>query len=343
LASVTEKLEKALRAPYEKQVYYIASTEVPLLRETAGEILLALEGAQGENTPTRLDGPAPDLDGVVASAGAISFFGTPRIVELREISPAAMRDKDVEELAALFGQLQNAVLVVTCLYKDKKTAASKKAKLLLAAAQEAGFALELPKPGRKENVSAIAARAKVMGTQFAPGAAEALLERVGEDRVLLMNEVEKLAAFAGYAAIDRQTVELYSVHSVEADVFQLAGLVCGGRAAAAQAKLAALLALRYDPLAVAAALSGSFVDMYRVRVGAGAGQPLSAVTRAFGYTGEYRLQMARENAARYSTEGLRQAVLCLAELDRQLKSSALSDKSVLLQAAVGGLMLLGQR
>ncbi len=325
-------------------VYYLASAEEALLREAGAEARRALLAGEAEAEATRVAGPAPDMGEVVAAAGAISFFGTRRVVELWQISPSAMADKDAAELAALFGEVENAVLLVTSLYKDKKAADSKKAKMLFAAAAKAGFAQELARPTRRQNLDFLAAKAAALGASFAPGAAEALLERAGEDRPLLENETAKLAAMAGYGQISRESVEKYAAHNVEADVFALSRAITSGRKAESYQKLAELLELRHEPTAIAAALAGSYVDMYRTRVGAEANKPAADVFKDMNCTGSpYRLQKARENARRYSTPALRQCILCLAGLDRRLKSSALPDKSILLQAAVGQLLRLGER
>lgn len=101
------------------------------------------------------------------------------------------------------------------------------------------------------------------------------------------------------------------------------------------------LGLKHEPIAIAAALAGTYVDMLRVRVGIEAKKNIGAIFKDMGYKGsDYRLQKARDNAKSYSTPRLQRCVLALARLDRQLKSSALPDKGILLQATVGELLLL---
>ncbi|MDL2294885.1 DNA polymerase III subunit delta [Ruminococcaceae bacterium OttesenSCG-928-D13] len=341
----TDKLEQLLAGPLEAPVYYLASTEQDLLREAAARLRRALLAAGGtEDEATRIDGPSPDIGEVVAAAGAVSFFGTRRVVELWEIAPSSIGDKDAAELGELFGEVSSAVLVVSALYKDKKTATSKKAKLLFDAAATAGVALELEKPSRRDNLEFIHAAAQAVGASFAPGAAEALLEAAGESRPLLENETAKLAAICGYGAITKAAVEQYGVHNIEADVFELARAITGGQKAAAFGKLNQLLGLRHEPIAIAAALAGTYVDMLRVSAGVAAKKNVSVIFKEMGYKGnDYRLKKALENARAYTPAGLEGCVRCLAGLDRQLKSSALPDKSILLQAAVGELILLRGR
>lgn len=344
MAANNAKLNNALKSPFDTPVYYFAGYDETLLRQAANAVLKALDAAGADGETTRIDGPTPDIGEIIAAAGAISFFGTPRVVYIREASPSAIKDKDADELVEIFGQLENAVLVVTALYKDKRTASSKKAKAIFAAAEKSGVAMEVTPPTRRENLDFINQTAHGLGAAFAPGAAEALLERAGEERALLKSETEKLAAFSGYGEITHELVAKYATHNVEADVFELARLITAGRRSAAQKKLADLLALKHEPIAIAAALSGTYVDMYRVRAGEKARRATSAIFKEMGYKGnDYRLKKAGENARRYSTRQLEAAVILLAGLDRELKSSALPDKSILLEAAVSQLIIIGEK
>ncbi len=339
-----DKLQTRLENPFETPVYYFASIKEELVLEQSRVVLKRLAEKSADPEVTRIDGPVPDFGLAIAAAGAISFFGTPRIVELRLVSPSTMTEKDIEELSGLFGMLENAVMVISAVYKDKKTATSKKAKALFAAAQKAGFAVELAEPGRRENLDFIAKAADEIGAEFEAGAAEALLENAGADRALLQSETAKLAALSGYGIISKQIVNQYSVRNIEADVFELARYITGKRRADAFNKLNQLLLLRNEPIAIAAALAGTYIDMYRVRCGAEERVSVPVVFEQMGYKGsDYRLQKAKENGARYSVRQLENAVLTLAELDGALKSSALPDKSILLETAVAELLQMGER
>lgn len=343
MSSLKDKLKNALKNPLETSVYYFASTESALLAEYVFYVANALQAETGEDV-TRVDGPVPNIGDAISAAGAISFFGTPRLVVMMNVSPTTMNEKDVDELVELFGMLENAIVIVGALYKDKKTASNKKAKKLLQAAEKNGIAAELVKPGRRENLAYINEIAQNTGAVFDTGAADALLDSVGDDHVLLQNEVEKLAAICGYGTISRQVVATYSIPNMEADVFELSRYITGRRKTIAFEKLHLLLEQRQEPIAIAAVLAGTYVDMYRVRAAAEQGKSTTVAFEEMGYKGSpYRLQKAKENATKYSMEQLEDAVLCLADLDAALKSSALSDKSILLEAAVGELLHIGER
>lgn len=339
MAQSKPKLADKLAQPFGTSVYYFCSTEVEPLRAAAQKVSKALLSHPDGADTTRLDGPGIDFGAVIEAAGSLSFFGTPRVIELREIVVSSLSDKDAAELATLFADVQNAVFLITVLHKDKRTAGSKKSKLLFDAAAKAGYAEELQKPTRQQNIAYIGKVAQHLGAQFAPGAEEVLLDRAGEDRPLLANETQKLAAISGYTQISIDMVNEYATDNTEADVFQLARAITARQRREAYARLDKLLVQKHEPIAIAAALSGTFVDMYRVRCGAEIGLAPAAVGADLGYTGSpYRLQKAKENAARYTTAELETCLLELGELDAALKSSPLPDKSVLLTTTIARLM-----
>ena len=142
-----QNLKKALEQPLRHGVYYYYSTEEYLVRSYAAKTLALLANQEDDAEVTRVEGPAPSIEEAVAAAGTISFFGTKRIVELPMLEPSAMNEADVGALCDLMQSLENAVLVMSTVFKDDKAKLSKKAKQLIGAAEKAGLTAELVKPG----------------------------------------------------------------------------------------------------------------------------------------------------------------------------------------------------
>lgn len=145
-----QNLKKALEQPLRHGVYYYYSTEEYLVRSYAAKTLALLAKQEDDAEVTRVEGPAPSIEEAVAAAGTISFFGTKRIVELPMLEPSAMNEADVGALCDLMQSLENAVLVMSTVFKDDKAKLSKKAKQLIGAAEKAGLTAELVKPGPQD-------------------------------------------------------------------------------------------------------------------------------------------------------------------------------------------------
>ena len=328
----------ALARAEETGVFYFYSTEEYQVRRWAAQTVQAL-GADAD--VTRVDGPAPDIGSVVMAVGTISMFGTRRVVELPQVEPSAMNDADVAALCDLMESAQNAVLVMTTVFKDDKAAKTKKAKQLIDAARRCGFAAACTPPPAADARRFLRVRAAALGAQLEPEAAALMQERCGTDLFLLDSEVSKLAAACGYGVITPQLVGQMSTWNIEASVFDLAGLVQRRERAAALQKLGQLLDLQNDPIAITAALAGTFVDMYRAKCGAAAHRDSTAVHKDFGYRGsDWRLRKASREAARYTRAQLEQMLDILLRLDAQLKRSP-ADKAVLLQTALCEMMQIG--
>ncbi len=312
-----QNLKKALEQPLRHGVYYYYSTEEYLVRSYAAKTLALLAKQEDDAEVTRVEGPAPSIEEAVAAAGTISFFGTKRIVELPMLEPSAMNEADVGALCDLMQSLENAVLVMSTVFKDDKAKLSKKR-----------FAVE---------------KARELGVVLSPGAASELVERCGTDLFALESELSKLAAVADYGEITPELIAQMGTQSIEADVFEMVRLVTARNKTRAMAKLSQLLELQNEPIAIAAALSGSFVDMYRVKCGAAAHRNYAAVHKDFSYRGsDYRLRKSGETASHYSRAQLEHILSVLLGLDAALKSSA-ADGTVLLQTALCEVMQIGER
>lgn len=314
-------------------VFYYYSTQEFLVRDAARKTVQHLLQA-GDAELTRIDGPAPDIGQAVAAAGTISLFGTKRVVELVRVEPSAMSEKDVDALCDLMNSLENAVMVLTTVFKDDKAKTTKKAKQLISAAAKAGAALEFEKPGPGALREFLAAKAQELGAHLAPGVADAMVQRCGADLFVLENELSKLAAACGYGEVTLAAVQQMGTLNVEADVFEMVRFVTANQLPRALHKLSQLLALQNEPIAITAALSGTFIDMYRMELAAAQRRPAATVMKDFSYRGsDWRLRKAGESAAKYTRGQLEYILDILTRLDTSLKSSS-ADGAALLETAV---------
>ena len=313
-------------------VFYFYSTEPYLVRRAVGAVCVLLARSTGEEV-TVLDGAAPDVEQLITAAGTISFFGTKRVVCLPELDPAAYSEKDLETFADTVADVENAVLVFGSVFEADRTGKAKpgkRAQRVIAQCRKLGWAEELARPGPTQLRQMMAERAAAQGAELSGPAGAALLERCGEDPYLLENEVDKLAAAAGYRTITPALVAEMGVVSLEADVFEMVRLVTARSTAAACKKLHILLRLGQEPIAITAALIGSYVDLYRVKLGQQHKKSYSAVFKDFGYKGsDYRLKRSAQTAAGYTLPQLKACLDILLELDKNLKGQPVSPQILL--------------
>ena len=338
--------ETKLRQLADKEcpVYYFYSSERYLVRQAVAAATRILT-ADSDEDATVLDGAAPEIEQLIMAAGTISFFGTRRVVVLPEIDPAAYSDKDLEELNSTLSSLENAVVVLGSVFEleRSKLKTGKRAQKLIAQCKALGYTEELAKPKPFELKMMMIDRAKEQKTTLPDGAAAALLERCGEDPFLLENEVDKLCALSGYQTVTAAMVAEMGTVSLEADVFEMIRMITAKNATGACKKLQTLLRLQQEPIAITAALIGSYVDLYRVKLGAAKRKPYGTVFKDFGYKGsDYRLKRSAETASHYTLPQLEACMQILLELDKSLKSQPVSAQT-LLETALCRLAMAGGR
>ena len=336
--------ETKLRQQMEKgcAVYYFYSSERYLVQQAVRAATRLLTEGSDEET-TVLDGAMPEIEQLIMAAGTISFFGTRRVVVLPEVEPGSYSDKDLDELCGTLDSLENAVVVMGSVFEweRNKLKLGKRAQKLIKQCQKIGFAEELAKPKPYELKMMMIDRAKAQGTTLPEGAAAALLERCGEDPFLLENEVDKLCALSGYQTITASMVAEMGTVSLEADVFEMIRMITAKNATGACKKLQTLLRLQQEPIAITAAMIGSYVDLYRVKLGASKRKNYSTVFKEFGYRGsDYRLKRSAETASHYTLAQLEACMQVLLDLDKSLKSQPVDDE-VLLETALCRLALAG--
>ena len=312
-------------------VYYFYSSERYLVRQAVAQAVHILT-ADSDEDATVLDGAAPEIEQLIMAAGTISFFGTRRVVILPELEPGSYSDKDIDELNGTLSSLENAVVVMGSVFELERSRLKlgKRAQKLIAQCKGLGYTEELAKPKPFELKMMMIDRAREQGTTLPDGAAAALLERCGEDPFLLENEVDKLCALSGYQTITAAMVAEMGTVSLDADVFEMIRMITAKNATGACKKLQTLLRLQQEPVAITAAMISSYVDLYRVKLGASKRKNYAAVHKDFGYKGsDYRLKRSAETASHYTLTQLENCMQVLLELDQSLKSQPTNAQTLL--------------
>ncbi len=334
-----DKLKKKLESGC--PVFYFYSSEAYLVRREMAAVRQLLLQEEAESTV--LDGAAPEIEQVIMAAGTISFFGTRRLVEMPELAPASYSDKDLDALCDAIQSAENAVFLMGSVFElDRgKLKLSKRAQKLIGVCQKLGYTQELAQPKPFELKQMAIQRAQQQGTMMTEPAAAALMDRCGTDPFLLENETDKLCALSGYTTVTPAMVAQMCAQNLDADVFEMVRMVTAKNSTGACQKLNTLLRLQNEPIAITGALVGSYIDLYRVKLGQSVKKNYSTVFKDFGYKGsDYRLKRSADTAAHYTLPQLEKCLDILAELDKDLKSSPVDDL-VLMQTALCRLTAAG--
>ena len=198
---------------------------------------------------------------------------------------------------------------------------------------KSGAAVRLSRRTSVELTRQLCASAKKRGGSLPLEAASYLVAYSGSDLNLLINELDKLCAYAAGREITQRDIDAVCIKSVEATAFDMVKALLRGKYADAYGMLDALFAQKTEPVMIAGALISSYVDMYRAKAALASGERVEAVAQAFNYKGrEFRLRYAAQDASRLTLAQLGTCLDILSEADEALKSTRAEKRLVLEEA-----------
>ena len=177
-------------------------------------------------------------------------------------------------------------------------------------------------------------RARARGVQLEPAGAAVLVATVGSDPAVLDQAVEQLAgAFAG-GGVGPAEIRTQFQGLGEQRVWDLCDLALSGRLPEALVTLRSLLEAKEDPLLILGGIASRLRDLIRVR-SLPDRMPAADAARAAGLRFDWQVRRYREQARRFSLEGLAELHSLVVDSDRALKGGGPGD--VLLPALVAAM------
>jgi DNA polymerase-3 subunit delta len=158
------------------------------------------------------------------------------------------------------------------------------------------------------------------GVRVQGGAAQALVELVGEDSVALETEIDKIAAWAGGEEVGRPQIEMLAVGAGEDPAWALTD--AWGARDLGRALEACERALEHErPYVLALRLASHVANVRTAQAMADEGLGAAAVAKRLRFH-EFRAKKALAHSQNYSRDELDSAVVRLAELDAALKGAS---------------------
>ncbi len=258
-----------------------------------------------------------------------SFFGE-RLIVIKDGDITSLNENDFEKLAQLIEDCDGNRLAVVLTYEDDKKLKSKKYEKLFEKVQKYGLLHYVQEINERYLEEMIVSHAKKQGTDLPKDVARKIVENIGKDVGLLVNEVDKYCAASDYTQITMEIVDRMGVKTVEASVFDMIDLICRKKPVKAIEKLNSLFELRTDEIAILGAMTTGFVDMHRCKLAQSQRKDYNRVHRDFeSKANSYRYKKAMNNAANFSLSALEEILQLLMKADISMKSSARDKKQML--------------
>lgn len=215
------------------------------------------DAAMVEMNTTRLDGTSYREEDLSSAAFAMPFLAEKRLVILTH-PLSRLTNKDLQDrFLKLLERIPETTLLLLVLkdtwrYKRSKSGGwevdwgiLKPNHWLIKWSQTSGgraLLVDLKLPQQKNMAEWIQKKAREMGGQFKPAAAETLAEMVGTDTSQAVQEIEKLLTYVNFqAAVETVDVKKLTASGLQSNVFDLLDAVSDGNPAVAVKNLEGLL------------------------------------------------------------------------------------------------------
>ncbi len=287
------------------------------------------------------DGKECSLSDVYESAQAVPMMAESKCVLVKDFPLDTLDDNGFEQLEMIIKDNPDdcALVFSVIAYEPKGAKWNKTVKLF----DKYGFAVKLDKKTAPELCKMLESGAKKRGKPFAKGVAAYLISCVGSDLNTLLNETEKVCAYASGEEVVKSDIDAVCIKSLDAKVFDMIKDLTAGRFDSAFKKLSLLFEQREDEFQILGALIAQYSDIYRAKAAVKSGGRAEAVAKYYNYAGkEFRLTNAARNGSSLSFEDIGECIDILSWADTTLKSSAL-DKRLVLEQTVVKLARVGRR
>jgi DNA polymerase-3 subunit delta len=266
-----------------------------------------------------------EIDGAAWRPGATADLATPSLLgEERGLlitGGQALPDEAVEEVARYAAQPAPEVrLVMTFLVGPR---AKGPARGLLKALGQ-GVEVRRVAVERRDLAEWVRRRAAARGLAATPQGAQALIQTLGEDPAVLDQAVDQLASSHPEQGVTPQTVSAQFRGLGDRRIWEVCDAAFGGDLPGAMRALVGMLQGGEEPLVVLGGIASRLRDLIRVR-SLPPRTPLAEVARQAGLRFDWQARRYRDQARRFTEEGLGRIHGDLVEADSAIKQGGAGD------------------
>lgn len=263
----------------------------------------------GAENIVRLDGKTLTIRALLDEVGVMPFLAEKRLVIVDSVPKSTK-----EEMRALEAGIHSAtVLLFVDPAPDKRLGGVKE--LASVATTKSFTPLKGPKLQQW-----LVGEASRLGIVFDPDAAEALVERLGDDQESLASELEKLSLFAQHRALTVDDIDVQTIPTDEGVVWTMTDLVSAGKKKEALRYARRLLDRGSDAYGLWAILLSMLKNLTLVRAALDDGMTLPRDIAERTGMHPFALRSIQSYAQRCSTADIARVVAWAVETDVRLKT-----------------------
>ncbi len=315
------------------QSYLIYGNEPYLKQHYAGLIAkkCVAEGMEGFNLREFDSENANDIQELIDSTDTLPVFSDYCCTLIKDFPLAAMYSSDKKRFEAWIKDMPDTTVAVFRQDSDdinpKKDA---KWKSVISLFSKYGSVLRFDRLDRTSLSKTVIGGLKKRGAEIDRDTAFYLIDTVGSDLNILLNEVEKLASFTLGGTVTREDIDKICIKSLESNIFDLSKSLFSKNPKRSFEILDKLLKDKERPEMILGALAGNFIDVYRAKASVASGESADYLQDIYNYknTG-FRLRNAARDAYGLDIPRARKCIALLSEADSRIKMRVIDERTVL--------------
>ncbi len=281
---------------------------------------------------SKFDGEA-NLQDIYDAVMQYPMMADTKCVAITDFDIDGASKEDFDKICALIGEESVGTTVVIRFdaldFDCKKSSRAKK--LMVVAEKKGGKVIALNRRTLPQLAKTLTDAAKKRGCALSDTNARYLVETAGDDLSTLKNEIDKLCAFVESGEITRETIDLVSIKTSEASVYDYVKEVLSGNVSSALKLLSAMFYSRMEPMIILYTIASTYVDIYRVYSAKVAGKSRAQVAEKFNYKNKaFVLDRAAAHLKTIDAKKLNFSFKVLLWTDKALKSFG-TDANIILE------------
>ncbi len=336
--SVTE-LNKKLKSKEYSSLYYFYGKDIMSVELYAKTLVKKLVPEDDVYNFHKFNGKDIDLSEFAETVEALPMFSEYLCITVNDFNAEDLSADDLNFMLKILKDVPETTVIIFYntaidICDGKKSPTTKNKKIVDCIAKIGDvceFKIKTPVELSKQIVASIEKKGATISSTNAAYIAELCLS----DNMLISGEIAKLTSYAQGREITKDDIDSLVSRQVNSNAFDLSKAVVTFNKKKALLLLDELFYQRAEPIAVLAAISMSFMDLYRASLAVVRGIYPSDVVADFSYKAnrKFAVDYAFRDCRKINIKHLRKCIKILADTDAALKSSK-TDGRILLEKAI---------
>lgn len=339
-----ERLSADVRAGRISNVYFLYGDEPFLVKTYTDRIIKKAVGDDPLDFNFIKLGSNPDISMLIDYVEALPVFADTKVIVVNDMKPEILKPDELEAYIRMIKNMPDTTILIFSITGVEISETKKASKSFMEAVREAGVVCRLDGVAEGKITEMIMRKTAKSGVVISPEDASYLCERVLGNMTLVVSETAKLIDYVGTGGvITRDVIDKLVGKLLDTGVFELATAINAGEREKAYRILDDLFAERIDAINILSAMTTTYLDFYRAKLGKLTGVLPAQIAEQFGYKGrDWAIKRAMNSVTKLRLGYLRETIFILSEADLEIKSSPVDTRTIL-DKTVTKLFIAGEK